>query len=172
MTRPPHLRFLAALSRARVDYTLIGVMGINHYANSPGRVYHTEDLDTLLAPSPTDVLKACRALTACGYELRSHGEPLGTVDKLLAERIVERRATINAFHRHGLAVDLVLDAPPYTFAQWKAKRKPFQVDRLKLYCGDLQMLLAAKKRAGRPKDKAFLTLYASGRRNRRKDKRP
>jgi len=163
MTRPPHLEFLAALAKARVDYLLIGVMGINHYAEGPSQVYHTEDLDVLLSPSQAALRRACAALTSCGYELRSNGESLGPMDAFLARRILERRAVVNGFHSHGIGVDLVLEAAPFTFAQWKKRRRAFRVDRLRVYCADLQMLLKAKQTAARPKDKAFLALYKAAR---------
>ncbi|MDE2293616.1 MAG: hypothetical protein KGL53_16155, partial [Elusimicrobia bacterium] len=62
---------------------------------------------------------------------------------------------------HGLGVDLVLEARPFTFAQWRRRRTIFTADGTKLPCGALDMLLAAKKAAGRPKDRAFLKVYAA-----------
>lgn len=163
MTVPPHLGFLAALSKAKVDYLLIGMMGLNHYAERPGEVFHTEDVDVLIAPHADGLLRACAALVRAGYELESNGEPLGTVDAFLARRIVERRAVITGRHEHGLGVDIVLEARPYTFTQWRDSARKFRVDDIQVVCASQEMILRAKADAGRPKDKAFLKVYKASR---------
>lgn len=162
MIRPPHLAFLAGMARARVDYLLIGLMGVNHYAETAAGVFHTEDVDVLIPPSPSALRRASAALVAAGYELRSNGEAVGRIDALLARRIIERRAVISGIHAHGLSVDLVLEARPFSFNQWMQGRRAFRVDRIRVYCGALEMLLAAKAAAARPKDRAFLKIYAAG----------
>lgn len=163
MTLPPHLSFLAALAKEKVDYLLIGMMGLNHYAQRPGEVFHTEDVDVLIGPSAAGLRRACAALVRVGYELESNGEPLGPVDALLARRIVEHRAVITGRHEHGLGVDLVLEARPYSFAQWRASARKFRVDSTQVVCASLEMILRAKEDAGRPKDKAFLKVYRASR---------
>ncbi|TPW20895.1 MAG: hypothetical protein FD126_1236 [Elusimicrobia bacterium] len=163
MTVPPHLGFLAALAKANVDYLLIGMMGLNHYAERPGDVFHTEDVDVLIAPRADGLRRACAALTRAGYELESNGEALGTVDAFLARRIVERRAVITGRHEHGLGVDIVLEARPYTFAQWRRFARRFRVDDIQVVCASQEMILRAKADAGRPKDKAFLKIYEASR---------
>lgn len=163
MSVPPHLAFLAALSKGKAEYVAIGLMAINHYAEGASQVFHTEDLDVLLPPRPAPLRRACAALAAAGYELSSNGEPLGPVDAFLAKRIVDRRAVVRARHEHGLGVDLVLEARPFTFAQWRRRSRVFRVDDVGVRCGALDMLLAAKKEAGRPKDRAFLKMYAAHR---------
>ncbi|MBI5596594.1 MAG: hypothetical protein HY928_10940 [Elusimicrobia bacterium] len=157
--RPPHVVFLAGLAKARVDYLLIGVMGLNHYAENAGEVFHTEDVDALLAPKTSNLLKACTALARAGYELTSNGEPLGTVGAFLARRILERRAVVRGAHSHGMGVDLVLEARPFTYTAWKRGRRKFRVDDIWVYCAGREMILAAKEDIGRPKDKAFLKVY-------------
>jgi hypothetical protein len=164
MTRPPHLTFLAELSKARVDYVVIGLMGLNHYAATTGDVYHTEDLDVLISPQPSHLRRACTALVKAGYELHSNGEPLPAVDAFLARRILERRAVVRGSHPHGLGVDLVLEARPFSFAQWKKGRCEFRADRVRIHCAAKEMILRAKEEIGRPKDKAFLKLYKAAQR--------
>lgn len=159
MTLPPHLAFLAALAKAEVDYLVIGMMGLNHYAREAAEVFHTEDLDVLIAPRAADLRRACAALARAGYELESNGEPVGTVDALLARRIVERRAVIRGRHEHGLGVDIVLEARPFTFSQWRRAARRFRSDKVPIVCASREMILRAKEDAGRPKDKAFLKVY-------------
>lgn len=163
MTRPPHLAFLAALAKQKVDYLLIGMMGLNHYAQKQGEVFHTEDVDVLIAPRAEDLRRACDSLVRSGYELESNGEPLGEVDSFLAGRIIEHRAVITGRHEHGLGVDIVLEARPYTFAQWRRSAQSFRVDETTVICASREMILRAKAEAGRPKDKAFLKLYRASR---------
>lgn len=171
MTLPPHLAFLAALAKEKVDYLLIGMMGLNHYADRAGAVYHTEDVDVLIGPNPAALRRACAALARIGYELESNGEPLGPVDAVLARRIVEHRAVITGRHEHGLGVDLVLEARPFTFAGWRKSARTFRVDSIQVVCASLEMILKAKEDAGRPKDKAFLKIYRASREKATKKRR-
>lgn len=41
--KPPLVKALAGLNAARVDYVMIGVLAINHYAKAPSSIYATLD---------------------------------------------------------------------------------------------------------------------------------
>lgn len=158
----PHLRVLARLNRLSVDYLLIGVLAINHYADDPASAYSTQDCDVLLKPDLGNLRRAVRALLAEGYELSAGSEPLPAPDALVLRRILERRASIVGKRGGALGVDLVLDAGGLSFSAWRRGRREFRVGTILVPCASLEKLLAAKERAARPKDKAFLKLYRAG----------
>jgi len=41
--KPPLVKALAGLNASRVDYVMIGVLAVNHYAKDPSSVYSTLD---------------------------------------------------------------------------------------------------------------------------------
>lgn len=157
--RAPHLLALRRLNRARVDYLLIGVMGINHYATEPGAVYSTLDCDLLLRPTLPNLRRAVRALLSEGYRLESGGEPLGTPDAWLLERILRHRAAVTALKAGSLAIDIVLEGSGFSFSAWRRRRRIFRAGNIAIPCGDLDQLLLSKRLTGRRKDRAFLRLY-------------
>ncbi len=53
---------LSGLNAARVDYVMIGVPVVNHYAKEPSFVYSTLDCDLLLRPGPVNLFRALKAL--------------------------------------------------------------------------------------------------------------
>lgn len=159
MSAPRHLRVLLELHRARVRHVLVGAMAVMHYASDQGEAIVTDDADILLEPAPRVLAAAIRILEKNKYALTSGGEPLGKPDALTRRRIVEHRATIRAHQDHQLGIDLMLDAPPFPFSRWWAKRRLFRVEGGTLVCADLDMVLEAKRQAGRPKDEAFLAAF-------------
>lgn len=167
----PHLRVLARLNRARVEYLLIGVLAINHYADDPGSAYATADCDVLLLPDLGNLRRAMRCLLAEGFELTAGGEPLPEPDYLTLRRMLERRATVVGRRSGALGIDLVLDAGGMSFANWRKGRRLFKVGAIRVPCAGLDKLLRAKERAGRPKDIAFLKLYGAGLRGKSRPKK-
>lgn len=155
----PHLRVLARLNRAKVAYVLIGVLAINHYADDPACAFSTEDCDVLLRPDADNLGRAVRSLLAEGYELFAGDEPLPDADSIVIRRMLRHRATVRARRADALGIVLVLDAGKMTYAEWRRGRRRFKVGPINVPCAPLEKLLLAKKRANRPKDRAFLTLY-------------
>ncbi len=164
MTRiPPHARALARLNRAKVDYVLIGVTAINHYAREPGEVFSTLDCDVLLRPEPRNLTRALKALAAEGYRFECGGEPVPRPDALTVQSIVANRATLRALKKGSLPLDLVLETKGYRFTDWRRRRRIFRVGRALIPCASLEQLLEAKERVGRAKDRAFLRLFRAHR---------
>jgi hypothetical protein len=68
-------RARVGLREAGVDVVVVGVDRINFYARTPGQVFATVDLDTLLPPVVSNLSVALRVLAERGYQLESAGEP-------------------------------------------------------------------------------------------------
>lgn len=154
-----HLRVLSRIDDARVPYLLMGVLAIGHYALESGEAYLTDDCDILIRPRPRDLSRVLDALTAERYALSCGGESLPWPDRLIARRLVEHRAVVRAKKRDCLGIDIMLVAAGASFAELWKRREIFHSQGVRIKCASLEDLLASKARAGRPKDKAFLTLY-------------
>lgn len=161
MAIEPHIKVLREFLRKKIRFVLIGVFGINHYADSPEEAYSTLDCDTLIEPSPAQLLKAMRILSKHGYALESGVEPLVQLDAWLAKRILEHGAVITARKNGALTMDLVTKAAGPVFSQWWKKRKIFKVEKNLIPVGGLAMLIDSKQKSNREKDRQFLTLYGS-----------
>lgn len=157
--KPPLARALARLNAARVDYIMIGVLALNHYAKDPASVYSTLDCDLFLPPDADNLARAFKALALDGRTLESGGEPLGKPDTLLCRRIVERRAMVTAAKPGEMPIDLVLEVKGTDFSSLRSRGKIFKVAGIRVPCADIKDILEAKRRAGRKKDVAFLKLY-------------
>ena len=69
----------------------MGVGGINFYARTPGDVFATLDLDTLLAPAVENLSSALRVLSELGYTFEAGGEPfLDLEEESVIARVVSR----------------------------------------------------------------------------------
>jgi hypothetical protein len=153
---------------------VIGVSGVNHYAQTAGLVFTTQDRDLFLPPDPANELKAWRACRDEGFALWCGDEPLGEpMDRVLAEQVVSRRALVRA-ERHGLLVDLSLVMAGFAFEDVWPRRRVFMVEGVEIPVASLKDIVASKAAAGRPKDRLFLATHEEalrelGRRRRGRD---
>jgi len=155
----PFARLVRRLRRARVRFVVIGVAGADYYARSAGLVFTTVDRDLFLPPEPVNLLRAWRACEAEGLELWSGDEPLGSpLDRFLAERVVSRRALVQAV-RPGLQVDLTLVMAGFEFHEIWRSRRLFRVDRVSIPVASLAQIVESKAAVGRPKDRLFLASH-------------
>lgn len=147
---------------------------MNHYAQTAGLVFTTQDRDLFLPPDPANELAAWLACRAEGYELWCGDEPLGEpLDRVLAEQVVDRRALVRA-EGHGILVDLTLVMAGFTFDEVWPRRRIFKVDGVDVPVARLKDIVASKAAAGRPKDQLFLATHEEalrelGRRRRGRD---
>jgi predicted pyridoxine 5'-phosphate oxidase superfamily flavin-nucleotide-binding protein len=93
----PFPRLARSLSRAKVRFVVIGVSGVNHYAQTAGLVFATQDRDLFLPLDPDNALRAWQTCRDEGLELWCNDEPLGKpMDRILAEQVISRRALVRA----------------------------------------------------------------------------
>ena len=154
----PYESILKKLNKAKVNYVLIGVSGINYYVNDPGDLFSTQDCDVLVKPEPKNLLSALKAMESGSFKLETNHEPVGTVDLWLAKRVIEQAATINA-RKEGLRIDIVCNAGKIPFKDWFRTKRHFHIGKMKIPVGGLPQLLRAKENSDREKDRIFLKLY-------------
>jgi hypothetical protein len=157
----PIARLGAALNEEGVRYVTIGVAGANLWARSAHTLFTTQDYDLLLPPDAEEVLRAWRAAEAAGLELFCGDEPLDRPrDRLLAERIVERRLLVRGTDGAGFDVDLTLVMAGFEFEEVFARRRTFQIEGVPIAVARLRDIVASNAAAGREKDRLFLAAHA------------
>jgi hypothetical protein len=139
---------------------MIGVAGANYFAISGSTHFATQDRDLFLPLDPDNLLHAWHACEAVNLELRSGAEPLDAPrDRLLAERIIERRATVRASNDRDLDVDLTLEMAGFEFATVWRERRTFNVEGAEIPVARLLHIVTSKQAAGRDKDRLFLATH-------------
>jgi predicted nucleotidyltransferase len=156
------LEALVALARARVDFVVVGVGGINFYARDASQAVETRDIDVLLAPRAEVLRDALAALAAAGFSFEAGGEPFVDLDDLpVLARVIERAAVVTAVDADGARVDLMLSGAGLRFDEVFAEAVRFRVEGAEVRVGRLETLVRAKELAGRPKDVEFLRMWAA-----------
>lgn len=155
-------RALAALREAGVDFVVVGVGGINFYARTPGEVFATVDLDTLLRPAAENLAAALRVLSGIGYAFEAGGEPFVDLkDAEVLSRVVSRGAALTATHPGEGQIDLMTSMAGFSYEELSSDATPFLVSEVEVRVGSLEKLLHSKERSGRPKDVEFLRAFAA-----------
>jgi hypothetical protein len=161
-TRSALLEPLLALARARVPFIVVGVTGINFYANDPSRVAVTADVDVLIAPRVEVLQAALEALAGVGFSFEAGREPfLDIADEAILRNVLARGATLQARDESGAQLDLMTSGLGLSFDDLAADAVTFRLGEVEVRVGRLEKLLRAKELAGRPKDVEFLRLYAA-----------
>lgn len=156
------LAALAALARARVEFILVGVGGINFYAADASQSVETQDLDALLAPRVEVLRTALSALAEAGFAFEAGREPfLDIADEAVLRNVLARGATLQARDESGAQLDLMTAGLGLSFDDVAADAVTFRLGEVEVRVGRLEKLLRAKELAGRPKDVEFLRLYAA-----------
>lgn len=140
-------------------FVLIGIAGVNYYAETAGLVFTTQDRDLFLPADPDNELRAWRACRREGFELWSGNEPLGEpLDEILAKQVVSCRALVRA-RAEDLLIDLTLVMAGFEFEDVWRKRRAFKVQGVNVPVASLSDIVASKAAAGRPKDQLFLATH-------------
>jgi hypothetical protein len=154
------VRALSALRGAGVDLVVVGVGGINFYARTPGQVFSTLDLDTLLAPAAENLALAVRVLAGLGYAFESGGEPFVDLeDEVVLARVVANGACLTAIHPEQGQIDLMTSLTGFAYEDLETDATVFRVPGVDVRVGRLEKLLRSKERSGRPKDLEFLRAF-------------
>jgi predicted nucleotidyltransferase len=153
-------RALAALREAGVEFVIVGVGGINFYARTPGEVFATVDLDTLLRPAVENLATALRVLSGIGYTFEAGGEPFLDLEDIgVLSRVVSRGAALTAIHPDEGQLDLMTSMAGFSYDELLNEATTFRVADVEVRVGQLEKLLRSKERSGRPKDLEFLRAF-------------
>jgi hypothetical protein len=154
----PYVDVCRRFEHAGVQYVIVGVFGINLYAQKAGQFITTADCDILVPAKPEILGKALKLLLEAGFLLEAGGEPLPEVDDVLLSGIVRARAAIRA-DRPDARIDLCLEIAGVTFDELWQDHRTFDVEEASVRVGDIGALVASKVAADRPKDRLFLELH-------------
>ena len=139
---------------------MIGVSGANLYGPAGQAIFTTEDIDLFLPLDADNLVQAWAACDDAGLELSANNEPLDRPrDRVLAERVVERRALTRASGENELLVDLTLVMKGFDFETIWNERREFVIDGVPVPTARLQHIIESKQATGRDKDQLFLATH-------------
>ncbi len=153
----PYRAIIEQFNRRGVRYVVVGMAGINYYANNPRDAFATLDYDVLLEPTLSNAQKALDAVHHLGFTV---GTTEGALDPRQLRAMVRNRKTLVATTTDGLMLEMLLQVSGYTFSQLAEDAKTVVVKGVPTRVGQLPKLLKSKQIAGRPKDRQFLKRYA------------
>ena len=157
-------RALAALSEAGIDFIVVGVGGINFYARTPSEAFSTLDIETLLAPTASNLARALHVLSRLGYSYEAGGEPfIDAEDPLVLARVIENGASISAIHPEDGEIDLLTSISGFDYSGLSVDAAEFEVAGSRVRVGQLEKLIRSKEASGRPKDLEFLRTFRATR---------
>ena len=154
----PYRTVVQRFNRHGVRYVVMGMAGINYYAESPAQAFATMDYDLFVAPTLANVEQAVTCVKSLGFAVATTDGPLA-VERI--RTVVRDRRTIVATTPDGLMIELLLEVSGYTFADVARDAATFTVRGVPVKVGRLTKLLQSKKLAGRAKDRQFLQRYQS-----------
>jgi hypothetical protein len=156
----PFSRLAQAFNDAAVRYVVIGVWGVNYYAQSAHTVFTTRDRDLFLPLEARNLVACWSACETIGLHLSSSGEPLDSPrDLWLAERVIDRRTLVTATDHHGFDVDLTLVMAGCEFENVWQERRVFVTEGAEVPVARLLHIVTSKHTAGRDKDRLFLATH-------------
>ena len=158
----PLLEALATLARAGVEFIVVGVSGINFYARDVSDTIVTADVDVFLSPRIEVLSSALAALRRAGFRFWAGDEPFLDFDDMESlANLVRSGANLTAENEAGARVDLMLSGSGLRYDDLAGDAVIFRLGDVEVRVGRLEKLLRSKELAGRPKDVAFLRLFAA-----------
>jgi predicted nucleotidyltransferase len=152
----PYTDILSRFNRNGVKYVIVGMAGINYYAENAQATFATQDFDIFIKPTISNVKKAMSILKESGYNLSYDKKG---VEPACAKDIVKKKNTVLATDPYGVAFELILAVSGYNFNQMLEDSTIFIVGKTPVKVGKLTKLLLSKRIAGRKKDRLFLRRY-------------
>ena len=150
------------LSGAKVDFVVVGMFGINLQARDPSESFETNDLDVLLRANIPTLKSALTALSNAGFTFASGGEPfIDTVDEQALAAVLRSQATLRGLFDGTNVLDLMLEMTGWSHDEVASDAVVFKAYGHDVRVARLERLIESKRRAGRPKDLAFLAHYAA-----------
>jgi hypothetical protein len=151
----PYIDLCRRFENAGIRYLIIGVFGINFYAEQVGQVVTTGDCDILVPAELSTLRKALRTLITMRFVLQAGNEPLPKPDRTLVQGILRARAVVRA-ERPDARVDLCTQIAGTGFQKLWETHREFVVEGVRIRVGRLQDLVKSKRTADRPRDRLFL----------------
>ncbi len=152
----PYKELIERFNEAGVDYVVIGMSGINYYAESALDTFGTQNYDLFLRPAVANAAKALRIFHELGYETIMTEGPVSEKD---LKRVVRQKKTVLAVNPEGITFELLFAVSGFVFQQLAGDASIFKAGGTLVRVGKLHKLLASKKAANRPKDRLFLKRY-------------
>ena len=152
----PYRAIIQRFNRSGVRYVVVGMSGINYYAQSPAETFATLDYDMFIDPTLKNVEQAIRSLAGLGLTI---GTASGVFSAKHLKEVVRSKRTLIATTPDGLTVELLLAVSGFAFAELAKDVATFAVRGVPVKVGRLTKLLHSKKLAGRAKDHHFLRRY-------------
>ncbi|MBI3010726.1 MAG: hypothetical protein HYY57_07075 [Candidatus Omnitrophica bacterium] len=154
----PYRAVIQCFNRYGVQYVVVGMAGINYYANTPAQTFATMDYDLFIDPTIRNVTHVLQCLKRLKFTI---GTAEGPLESQEVRRLVKDRRTLVATTHEGVAIELLLAISGYVFSEIARDAATFTVRGVPVKVGRLTKLLRSKKLAGRSKDRQFLRRYQS-----------
>ncbi len=152
----PYTAVLHAFNRKGVRYVVVGLSGINYYAENPSETFSTQDYDLFIDNTIQNVKKAAGLLLGLGFQITTRR---GGFDPEKVKEILQREETVVATNPQGVQIELLLRISGYVFGEIDKDAAVFLVDEVPIRVGKLRKLLHSKQVANREKDRLFLKRY-------------
>ena len=152
----PYQIAIERMNQKGVRYVVVGMAGINYYAEDPSQTFGTLDYDIFLEPSLTNVRKAVQTMQDLGFTLWT---ATGRLQPGNLKHVVRHRQTITATTPDGLMIELLLEISGYPFSKIARDAATFTVGGIPIRVGKLKKLMDSKRLSDRPKDRQFLKRY-------------
>lgn len=152
----PYRAVVQRFNRNGVRYVVVGMAGINFYAQRPAETFATLDYDIFIDPTLKNVEQAIRSLKGLRFTV---GTAAGPVERFSLKAVVRDKRTLIATTPDGLTVELLLAVSGFPFTELAKDAATFTVRGVPVKVGRLTKLLQSKQLAGRAKDRQFLRRY-------------
>jgi len=156
---------LRELTRAGVEYIVIGGSGLNYFAKDARQILSTSDYDLFLKPTPDNVVRAWKAFRKGGFAVvireGDHTRALRRASLRIGRRLIQEGRTLIAVGPYNLMAEGLVAVSGFTFDQLKKHAVLHRDGKLRFgfWVGSLKDLLESKRVADRDKDRLFLARY-------------
>lgn len=150
------------LAGAKIDFIVVGMFGVNLQAQTPGESFETNDLDVLLRADIPTLKSALAVLSKTGFTFASGGEPfIDLADDQALAAVLRSQTTLRGLFDEVNVLDLMLEVTGWSHDEVASDAVVFRAYGHEVRVAALERLIESKRRAGRPKDLAFLAHYAA-----------
>ena len=157
----PYLTAIRKFNKAKIDYLVIGVSGINYYAKDSRQIIMTADYDIFLKPELRNVRESLLVMQSLEYAIVIGGRIRKSFSDKTVQGIIKKRSTIVCENPEHNLIELCLEVSGYLFEKLNQNAHFFKAGKDKIRVANLKDLLRMKMFANREKDRLFLRKYAT-----------